>query len=169
VATRSHWPGPRRGKTASGESSVRRPARFSALAGSIATTFVVVELEELVRGTPILVASSEADVVVLGVLDFVTVVLVVVEFEGFATLVDVVVDVVVVAGRRRGVVVVVVVEAVCEAAFERDVVVSGNVVVGCSGREFKVKTRTNNSRGLDHISRCELRRVNRRRAMVIEG
>jgi hypothetical protein len=120
----------------------------------------VVELEELARGTPIVVALTGLDVVVLGVLDFVTVVLVVVVF---AKLVDVV------AGRWRMVVVVVVVEVVLEAAFERDVVVSGNVVIGCSGCEFKVKTRTNNSRGLDHISRCELRRVNRRRAMVIEG
>jgi len=38
----------------------------------------------------------------------------------------------------------------------------------CSGREFSVKTRTSNNNGLDHINRCELRRVNRRRDMVIE-
>jgi len=41
------------------------------------------------------------------------------------------------------------------------------LVEGCRGRELRVKTSTSKSRGLDHISRCEVRRVNRR-AMVIE-
>jgi hypothetical protein len=54
----------------------------------------------------------------------------------------------------------------------RDVVVVAEIVdvLGrdVSGREFNVNTRTSNSSGLDHISRCELRIVNRRRVMVIE-
>lgn len=38
----------------------------------------------------------------------------------------------------------------------------------CRGRELSVKTRTSNNRGLDHISSCEPRGMNRRSAMVIE-
>ena len=41
-------------------------------------------------------------------------------------------------------------------------------VVRCSGRELRVKTSTRSNRGLDHISSCEPRSVNRRDAMVIE-
>jgi uncharacterized membrane protein len=108
---------------ASGESRVRRPARFSALAGSIATTLVVVELEEFARGTPIVVASTGLDVVVSGVLVLFIATLVDVDVD--VVVVDVVVvDVFIVAGRGR------IVEFVFEAAFERDVVVSGTVVVG---------------------------------------
>jgi len=153
---------------ASGESSVRRPARISALAGSLTATLVVVELEEFTCGTLIVVASTVLGVVVFGVVVLGDTTLVVVVFEEIATLVVVVavfvvVFVVVDAGRGRLVVV------VFGAVLEVDVVIADNVVVECSGREFKVKTRTSNSRGLDHISRCELRRVNRRRVMVIEG
>ena len=48
---------------------------------------------------------------------------------------------------------------------------AGGVVddaVRCSGRELRVKTSTRSNRGLDHISSCEPRSVNRRDAMVIE-
>ena len=67
-------------------------------------------------------------------------------------------SVVVVAMVVRGTVLVVV--------LTRDVVLVV-LVEGCRGRELRVKTSTSKSRGLDHISRCEVRRVNRR-AMVIE-
>jgi hypothetical protein len=152
---------------ASGESSVRRPARISTLAGSLAATLVVVELEEFTCGT-LIVASTVLVVVVFGVVVLGDATLVVVVFKEIATLVVVVVVFVVVfvvvdAGRGR------LVEVVFGTVLEVDVVVVDNVVVECSGREFKVKTSTSNSRGLDHISRCELRGVNRRRVMVIEG
>ena len=87
--------------------------------------------------------------------------LVVVDVAGLVVvgaLVVVVTSVVVVAMVVRGTVLVVV--------LTRDVVLVVPVE-GCRGRELRVKTSTSKSRGLDHISRCEVRRVNRR-AMVIE-
>ncbi len=42
-------------------------------------------------------------------------------------------------------------------------------LAACSGREFMVKTRTSNNSGLDHINRCDVRRVNRRGVISNEG
>jgi len=88
------------------------------------------------------------------------------------------VDVVVAGGVVDDLIVVVVVVVVVVAGTILSLLDDVDVVVGnvdvtddagvCSGREFRVNTKTRSRSGLDHISRCELRRVNRRRAMVIE-
>jgi len=48
------------------------------------------------------------------------------------------------------------------------VAVDAGEVPRVTGCELRVKTNTRSNRGLDHISRCELRRANRCGAMVIE-
>ena len=108
---------------------------------------------------PLATRAPGTTLVVVAALEFAgELVVVVVALVVVGALVVVVTSVVVVGIVVRGAVLVVV--------LTRDVVLVVPVE-GCRGRELRVKTSTSKSRGLDHISRCEVRRVNRR-AMVIE-
>ena len=108
---------------------------------------------------PLATRAPGTTLVVVAALEFAgELVVVVVALVVVGALVVVVTSVVVVGIVVRGAVLVVV--------LTRDVVLVV-LVEGCRGRELRVKTSTSKSRGLDHISRCEVRRVNRR-AMVIE-
>ena len=124
---------------------VRLPAWFSALA--LRAPLVVVTTEEGTCRTLVAVAVAVAFAVATVEVGVVAVV------AATTAMLDVVVEVGV-AG------------CVVDVRGGAGVVV---VVAACNGREFSVKTRTSKSRGLDHISRCEVRRANRRRVMVIEG
>ena len=160
---------------AAGAASVNRPSTLAATSPTLTATLVVVESTErasveVVTLTAVTVvvgafevpraptARRERDVVVVtgagGVAGAVVVVLV---------RAVVLVRLVVVAGVSVVLVVVEAPEWIRPGA-------GGLVgdVVRCSGRELRVKTSTRSSRGLDHISSCEPRSVNRRDAMVIE-
>jgi len=157
-------PGPRRGTMAAGSVSVNWPATFAVASRTVTATLVVVESTE--RGgaaSVVVVPVTCAAFVVVGELDVPPSLvvdccrstrgaIVVVTAVGVVELVvDVVLDAV--PGARE--------PAGCE-------VVGVGESTGCRGRELSVKTSTNNSRGLDHISSWELRSVIRRDAMVIE-
>ena len=179
-ATSVQWPGPRRGTMAAGAASVNRPSTPAATSRTLSATLVVVESAErasveVVTFTvvTVVVGPVEAPPAATGERGGEVVAVTVPGGDVGAVVVLVVGLVVLVVGLVVVVVVVVggsVVLDVAEAPEWFRPGAGGVVgdVVRCSGRELRVKTSTRSNRGLDHISSCEPRSVNRRDAMVIE-